>query len=432
MNLPFNITSPSCKLWLPPGPGYAYQGNPLPDQWLGSGGAGTANKGLVQQCTDNSGNANTVTQPTAASAPLLSQFGCIAETPEPALRFRSASSQFLPIPSSVKIGDGSPTSEATIIICLRALPGNDGFFWATGTQGFWPTAATSVGIFSGGANHSFPNPFTINTFAPQPIAIRFKSGETKLFGDTNYTDTIATNFLTGTVSGGFIGTLGGANFFADFDFYDLAIFDQALSDADVLTVMQGMKDRVAPTEGLYGQLLAFGDSRTAGYNSVAGNLITSRSWPGRAKRDLGGIGQWYSCAHAGDKIADQSTALTTFLTLLKPSIYSKRIVIGEVGVNDINAGSSAATVQSALTNLATQILTGGATTAIFLTIAPGAAETTRQSVNRLAQIRAQSPASPSSTTPPTQDSPSPPTPTPTACISYDPGYGVYAKNTAPP
>src|ERR1700722_16943677 len=147
MNIPFNITSPSCKLWLPPGLGYPYQGYALPDLWLGSGGAGIADNGAVQWCGDNSGNANTVMQSSSAAAPLLSQFGGIAESPEPALRFRSVSSQFLPIPSAVKIGAGTPASEATIIMCLRAQPGNAGFCWATGSQGFWPTGIASVGIF---------------------------------------------------------------------------------------------------------------------------------------------------------------------------------------------------------------------------------------------------------------------------------------------
>jgi lysophospholipase L1-like esterase len=433
MNIPFNITSASCKLWLPPGPGYNFNSNPLPDQWLGSGAAGIANNGAVQYCGDNSDNDNTVTQSTAASAPLLSQFGSITESHEPALRFRSISSQFLPIPAAVKMGDGSPASEGTLIICLRAQPANAGFFWANGI-GLWPTATASLGIFSSGSNHSFPNPFMVNTFSPQVIAVRFKSGETKLFGDTNYTDTISTNFLSGTSTGGFIGSLTSSSFFADFDLYDFVIFDQALSDADVLTVMQGMKDRVAPNEGLLGQVLAFGDSRTAGYNSGAGALSVSRSWPGRAKRALGGIGQWYSSAHVGDKIADQSTALTTFLTLLKPSIYSKRIVIGEVGVNDINAGSSAATVQSALTSLANQILAGGATTAIFLTIAPGAAitgaaETVRQTVNAWLVAGGipgitviNNAADPRLTLPNYAD--------PDGLHFLDPGYGVYSQNTA--
>src|SRR5579862_6591033 len=126
MNLPFNISSPSCKLWLPPGAGYTFNANPLPDQWLGSSGAAVTENAPVQTCYDNSGNANTVTQPTAANAPLLSQFGSITESPQPALRFRSAGSQFLPIPIAVKMGDGSPSSEGTIIFCLRAQPGNAG------------------------------------------------------------------------------------------------------------------------------------------------------------------------------------------------------------------------------------------------------------------------------------------------------------------
>jgi len=434
MNIPFNISSPSCRLWLPPGLGYPYQGNALPDQWLGSGGAGIADDSPVQWCGDNSGNGNTVTQSSSSAAPLLSQFGGIAESQEPALRFRSSGSQFLPIPSGVKIGDGSPASEATIIMCLRAQPGNGGFYWGTGSQGFWPTGTASVGIFSGSANHSFPNAFTVNTFAPQVLAIRFKSAETKLYGDTNYTDTIATNFLSGSVAGGFIASLSGTGFFADIDLYDFAIFDQALSDADVLAVMQGMKDRVAPNEGLYGQVLAFGDSRTAGYNSSVGDLGVSRSWPGRAKRLLGGIGQLYSSAHIGDTIANQATALSTWLTLLKPSVYSRRIVIGEIGINDIRAGSSAAAVQSGLTSLAGQILSGGASQVFFLSIAPsssttGSAETVRQTVNAWLLAGGipgitviDNAADPRLAVPGYAD--------PDGLHFSDSGYGVYAENTA--
>jgi lysophospholipase L1-like esterase len=386
MNIPFNITSPSCKLWLPPGAGNSYLGYNVPDLWLGAAGAQIGENAAVQTLDDQSGNANTVTQASSANAPLLSQFGATVESQEPALRFRSVNSQFLSIPSTVKLGDGSPANEGTIIMCVRAQPGNNGFYWAAGGFGFWPQGSFGqLNIFSGSEN-PFPNPFAVNTFGPQVIAIRFKSGETKLYGDTNYTDSIPTNFLSGTVSGGYIGSLNGSGFFADFDFYDLALFDQALSDADVLTVMQGMKDRVAPNEGLYAQVLAFGDSRTYGHNSTTGDLPRSRSWPARTKRALSGAGQWYSSAHTGDTIANQSTALTAYLTLLKPSIYSKRIVIGEIGINDIRAGSSAATIQSSLTSLAAQILAGGATQVFFLTIAPGSAitgsaETVRQTVN---------------------------------------------------
>jgi lysophospholipase L1-like esterase len=384
-NLPFNITSPSCKLWLTPGSGNNYQGYSCADKWLGAAAAQIPDNSPVQTCYDSSGNSNTLTQSASANAPLISQFASIAESPEPAMRFRSASSQFLPIPAGAKLGDGSPANEGTIIMCLRALPGLDGFPWSTGSIGIWPTGTAQLSIFNG-SEHAFPNPFALNIFGPQPIAVRFNSAGTKFYGDTNYTDSIATNFLTGSVTGGFIGSLNGSGFFADMDLYDFAQFDQALSDADVLTVMQAMKDRVSPLEGQFAQVLAFGDSRTQGYNASNGVLPVARSWPARTKRALGGAGQWFSSAHAGDTIANQSTALTTFLTLLKPAIYSKRIVIGEVGVNDILAGSSAATIQSALTSLAAQIIAGGATHTIFLTIAPapsitGAGETVRQTVN---------------------------------------------------
>ena len=385
MPIPLNITSPSCKLWLAPGSGNNYLGYSCADRWLGAAGAQIADNSPVQTCYDNSGNANTLTQSVSANAPLISQFGSIVESQEPALRFRSSYSQFLPIPAGAKLGDGSPANEGTIIICLRALPGMAGFPWATGSIGLWPTGPAQLSIFSG-TEHAFPNPFAINIFGPQPIAVRFNSAGTKFYGDTNYTDSIATNFLTGSVTGGYIGSLNGSGFFADMDLYDFAQFDQALSDADVLTVMQAMKDRVAPLEGQFAQVLAFGDSRTQGYNSSTGLLPVARSWPSRAKRALGGAGQWFSSAHAGDTIANQSTALTNYLTLLKPAIYSKRIVIGEVGVNDILAGSSAATIESGLTSLAGQIIAGGATDTIFLTIAPaasitGAGETVRQTVN---------------------------------------------------
>src|SRR5580658_2338954 len=269
MNAPFNITSPSCKLWLAPGAGYAFQGYSVPDGWLGASGAGIPDNGQVQYCGDASGNANTVTQSTPSSAPLLSQFGGIAESQEPALRFRSGASQFLPIPSGVKMGDGSPASEGTIIICLRLIPGAAGCLWTTSgpaLQVGYPSAQQTTIRFNNNF-YTFPNPFAINTFGPQVIAIRFNSAGVKLYGDTNYTDTLSNVLLSGTVSGGFIGSYNASLLFTDFDLFDFAQFDQALSDADVLTVMQGMKDRVAPTEGQSAQVLAFGDSRTAGYNS---------------------------------------------------------------------------------------------------------------------------------------------------------------------
>ena len=105
------------------------------------------------------------------------------------------------------------------------------------------------------------------------------------------------------------------------------------------------------------------------------------------KRLLGGAGQFYSSAHSGDVISQQSTALASYLPLLKPAAYSKRIVIGEVGINDIHINNaSAATVLASLQSLSTQIAAGGASSAYFLTIAPAlilnsSQEAVRQSVN---------------------------------------------------
>ena len=231
VNVPFAISSASCKLWIPPGLGSYYNGYPLPDLWLGASAAQIPNNGAVQSVSDSSGLAHNITQATAGQAPLLAQFGSMVESNQPALLFRSANSQCLAFPTSVKMGDGSPASEGTIVLCVRLIPGGAGCLWSSPSgpaiEANYPNLQSMTVRYSN-TFYTFPNAFAINSFGPQVVALRFSSAGVKLYGDTNYTDALSNVLLSGTVSGGTIGGFDTTQLFTDFDFYDFAQFDQAL------------------------------------------------------------------------------------------------------------------------------------------------------------------------------------------------------------
>lgn len=287
----------------------------------------------------------------------------------------------LVVNATASTGSGSTSGTLNVFPCNGADHSGSGGVAIQRTGPYFPT------IYNG-SNHPFPTPYTSNTFGPTTMALRFKSGETKLYVGQNYTDTLSTNYLSGSASGGSIGSLSTTSFCADFDLYDFMIFNQAISDADVHTAMKGMQDRVSPNEGTMAQILFFGDSRTQGYQGTSGQFpVTNRAWPGRLKSMLGGAGQVISCATIGETIDQQIARLSNYLPLLNSSVYSKRIVIGEVGVNDIDIlSASAATVQASLTTLANLVLASNATQLVIMTIAPalsqsGPQNTVRTTVN---------------------------------------------------
>ena len=343
----------------------------------------------VRQWYDESGSGNHATQATAANRPLFRQFGGWHPVGAQAcVSFDGAASQYLTLPAGVAMGNGGTANEGTVLMAMRGAADQATFVWYLGNIGFWQVSVSQVGIFRGG-NNPMPTPARMPVLHPFVQAVRFKAGESRYYygsGPGGYNEALSTNYLSGTQAGGYVGAYTSAGFYPTMDLTDLAFFNRALSDAEMAAALGLLQDRVCPEWTNSAQVLFFGDSRTAGADSnVSFNFPAWRSWPSRMLRRIGGYARANSIAHAGDTVANQQAAFTASQGTLSTR-YARNLAVGELGINDVRAGTPAATIQSSLAGIWSSMLANGATAVLALTIAPassltGGQEAVRQAVN---------------------------------------------------
>jgi hypothetical protein len=330
------------------------------------------NDGQIQQVNDLSGNTSgsgfAATQTTPANQPVFQGVGFYSD-PDSAVGFIRAgndnyggSHRYLNLPASCEIGGGAIANEGTIIWAGRIMPevsygtgGLDGgsgsrFVYSIGSAPYFlelqsNNTINKIGIYDGdtGDHNAFPKNFSVPDMNPVVIAVRFSSAsgsigvaETKLYVGTNYTDTIASNLLASTQSGGTLPANVGLNI--PQEIAEFIVFDRALTDAQIQTLIQQIQDRICG--GFYNpqQIFFYGDSRTAGSSpdiSIDVDLGLHRNWPNKALRRIGGRVNWaINIAQQGNSIAQQQAAWNLISASVDATDFTNVIAMGEIGIND--------------------------------------------------------------------------------------------------
>jgi hypothetical protein len=310
---------------------------------------------------DISGSGNNATLIGGTTAGVLRQFSNGGDGSQAKIEFNNTG---YALPSGVTIGGGSPTLEGTLFFCGRpSAYGNSGFPMALGDCTFPYQVITTIPTMvnnEGGGITTFPQSEVMSPLAPTVYAVRFKGGvEMKLYVGTNHTTSVvpAFNVPNATKTGGSIGSLSTGNFWNG-DYQGCAVFSQALTDAQVVQVIQYMQDMIAPGNTNVAQVLFFGDSRTAGYNATeTTNYPIQRSWPWRVTRMLGGRIRPWNVAVAGQDIASQTAIVANHVGVFSAD-YQYRVAIAELGINNVRAGATVAQMQAAYATLISTINSG--------------------------------------------------------------------------
>ncbi|MGA2232319.1 MAG: hypothetical protein ABSH22_15585 [Tepidisphaeraceae bacterium] len=323
----------------------------------------------VQQVNDVSGNsgAAAATQTNPQLQPIFraqgyfsDPDGCVAFLDFPVNDYPSSTQSCLALPSSCEIGGGAVANEGTIIWCGRMKP-NGGYNGGSGpspmnlfhignTSLSFSQSGQGVNAVYNGSAHNFQKTFVIPDMHPVTIALRFSSAsgtigvsQTKLYVGQNFTDTIAGgNVLSGTQSGGYIG-YENVNYNVAQELAEFIVFDRALTDTQILTIMQTMQDRVCGGYTIPAQIFYFGDSRTQGQSPDVdpnGDAIR-RNWPMRAGKRLGRTANWQiNISQSGNSVTMQQAAWNNINGVVDTADFSNSVAIGEVGVNDVGYRNS--------------------------------------------------------------------------------------------
>lgn len=370
--------------------------------------------------TPNTSGSQVYATASGSAQPTLHMFGRTGDPDgsQPQLLF--STSNYLTLPSSAAIGNnGTTANEGTIIICARVDPtaqtnGGVGYpFVIGGSIGLYFSATNTINAYNGSVN-AFPNAFNFDPFKPQCLALRFSStagavgaAQTKFYAGQKFSSVINSNLLSGSKTGGTINNSAGSYSLA-MGVSEFLMFNVALTDAQIFSIMQAIQDRVCPGWTDSAQVLFFGDSRAIGYTPNSGtftNEAYARQWPRRCLSQVGGYATSYNQGVSGNTIAQQQTVFATNAALLSSSSYGKCVCVGEIGVNDIRAGTTAANIEyggtsgtgtstspatGSLLYLCNYMLAHGATNVVAMTIAPSVSgslqltssqETVRQAVN---------------------------------------------------
>ena len=380
---------------------------------------------------------NYATQTTAANQPIYAPFGgwgagdgsqaCIkfpnyhgggftpASIAEQMTSGAAASNFFLNLPTSCSIGGGSVAGEATIFVagrfgllaggpfiignvagtCTAITNSNNGSYDTN-------TACVLSRIVGDHVNVAFLTPFIWPNLTPCVICLRGAQAggvigdkQIDLFIGTTYRETVQSAQLfpnNATVTGGLLGSLSTTTGSAlDCDISEFLVFNVALSDANVLQIIQTMQDKICGGFSNQAFVLFFGDSRTRGNNAQFEIDPSNRSWPKRCLSQLGGYATGMNTAVIGDTVGSQTARLVNtysrgnttpnyagVLQTVAPdsenqNSFAKIVACGEVGINDIYFnGQTAAQVEASLTTLYTDLLNSGASTVVAMTIVPPA------------------------------------------------------------
>lgn len=363
--------------------------------------AGTtpANSGdAAYQWNDQSGSGNHLTQATAGNRPVfnaytatlaaggaatLAPYGATIDTyrpaaATPALLF-DGSTSFLNIPTSLAL----PSSGGTVLLCSRGpyfAPisfGTDGVL--TINYGWCGGAPQKMGIYNG-AVRAFPAATYLPTLTPIVHGIRCSAalGESRLYLGTNQTSAIAANYINFAMTGGAVGrTLNlSAGGFGNFSFvgeiYEIVVFNFALSDTQMKTVLAAMQ----AANGIRGdanlnQVVFIGDSLTAG---GPGTPAMSHCYPWQLCQQFGGAFKPLMVAVPGQNISQQQSLVTGQVLPLELTPFAANVAVVCCGTNDIGQGRTAVQVVSDLTSMCGGLRAAGFKT-IVATITPRNAAT---------------------------------------------------------
>lgn len=341
----------------------------------------------VATLVDISGSGNNAPLVVGSTAAVLRVFGNDIDGAEAKMEFNNSG---YTLPAGVTMGGGSPTGEGTMFFFGRpAAYGNSGFPMAVGDCSFpYQVLNTSPNLVQnqGGGLTTFPQNEVIGPMAPNVYACRYKAGvEMKFYVGTNHriAFTPAGNIPSVTKTGGFVGSFGTGNYWIG-DYRGCAVFSQALTDAQVVQVLQFAQDMMNPGYTNAAQVMFFGDSRTAGYDATeTTSYPIQRSWPWRVTRMLGGRIRPWNVAVGGQTIALQTAGIINQVPCFSAD-YPIRIAMGEVGINDIRTGRTLSQIQADYVALVAALNSGtvNPTHIIFMTIVVDGNATSPQSTLR--------------------------------------------------
>jgi lysophospholipase L1-like esterase len=326
----------------------------------------------------------------------------------------AASNFFLNLPTSCSIGGGAVAGEATIFIagrfgllssgpfiigniagtCTAITNSNNGSYDAN-------SACCITRITGNHAQTAFVEPFIWPNLSPCVICLRgaqasgvIGNKQIDLFIGTTFQVTAPNAQLfpaNATVTGGLLGSLSSSSGGAlDCEIAEFLVFNVALSNANVLQIIQTMQDKICGGYSNQDFILFFGDSRTRGNNAQFQIDPLNRAWPKRCLNQLGGSATGMNMALIGDTVGSQTARLVNTYSrsnsapnyaavlqnIMANNSFGKAVACGEVGINDIFFnGQTAAQVEASLTTLYTALIDHGASTVVAMTIPPPAVGT---------------------------------------------------------
>lgn len=348
--------------------------------------AGTtpANSGEgVYQWNDQSGSANHLSQATAGNRPMynkytasltaggaatLAPYGGVVDTyrptaAAPALLF-DGSASYLDIPASLAI----PPAGATVLVLTRGpyfSPisfGTDGtytvnFGWTGGTP-------QKMSIYNSGLRE-FPAVTYLPTLTPIVHGIRCSAAlnESRLYVGTNQQSALGQSFINFAMTGGAVGrTLnlsygGPGNFSFAGEIYEIVVFNFALSDNQMKTMLSAMQAANGiRADANSNQIVFIGDSLTAG---GPGTPAMSRCYPWQLCQQFGGSFKPLLLAVPGQNISQQQALVTNQVLPLDRAPFTANVAVVCCGSNDIPQGRTATQVVNDLTSLCNGLRAAG-------------------------------------------------------------------------